>query len=86
MKFADLKCCPFCEGEEYFERRRASGIVIYNMRYDGSETHNEDMYDGLSYTDTGKRWCANCGRYIGNALKNEIGIAARRKIEMEVSE
>lgn len=51
------------------------------MRFDGEEAHNEGMYDDLSYTDTGKRWCSNCGRYLGNENKNEVGVAARRAAE-----
>lgn len=86
MKFSDLECCPFCGGEEYFERCRAKGIVVFNVRFDGEETRNEDMYDELSYTDSGRRWCTNCGRYLGNSLKNEVGVAAMRIITQEVSE
>lgn len=84
MKFTSLECCPFCGGEEYFEKRYANGFVIYNMRFDGRETHNEDMYDGLSYRDSGRRWCTNCGRYLGNELKDEAGVAASRRIERGV--
>lgn len=81
MKFSDLSFCPFCGNEEYFERRYACGTVIYHMRFDGEEINNEGMYDNLSYTDVGKRWCSNCGRYLGNENKNEVGVAARRAAE-----
>lgn len=86
MKFSDLECCPFCGSEEYFGRCRAKGIVVYNMRFDGQETHNEDMYEGLSYTDNGKRWCADCGSYLGNDLKDEVSATACRRIDREVFE
>lgn len=80
MNFSDLKHCPFCGGEEYFERRRAAGYVTYNMRFDGRETHNEGMYDGLSYEDSGKRWCTDCGCYLGNAKTGRVGVAASKKL------
>lgn len=76
MKFSDLICCPFCGNDEFFSRVLVGGHAIYNQRFDGREAHNEEMYDYLSYTDGGKRWCSNCGSYLGNAPKNTVSKAA----------
>lgn len=81
MKFSDLVCCPFCGSPEFFERRRAHGSVFFRMRFDGEETHNEGMYDGLSYEHSGKRWCSECERYLGDQNKDVVGAAARRKLD-----
>lgn len=78
MKFSDLKCCPFCGCEEFYERRRASGPVRYNMRFDGDETDNSCMYDDLNYSWNGKVWCVECDRYLGNQEKNTVGVEAER--------
>ena len=66
MKFSDLKRCPFCGCEEFYEKRYARGPVWYCMRFDGEETNNSDMYSFLSYERTGRVYCADCDRVLGN--------------------
>lgn len=81
LRFSDLARCPFCGGDEYFEVRYAHGRVFWNARFDGREAHNEGMYDDLTYSDSGRRWCSNCESYLGNQKKDEVG--ARAKIALK---
>lgn len=78
MKFTDLKYCPFCGCEEFYEKRRTTGTVTYYMRFDGDEADNSCMYEGLEYTWNGKVWCAECDRYLGNQDDNKVGVEAER--------
>ena len=75
-KFSNLKSCPFCGSEEYYEVRRASGYVIFNMRFDGKEANNESMYDNLDYNYGQKVYCSQCEAYLGNQVTNKIGSEA----------
>ena len=78
MKFSDLKCCPFCGSEEFYERRRASGPVMYYMRFDGEESNNSEMYSSLSYSGSGRVWCAACDSYLGKAETEAVGVKAEQ--------
>lgn len=78
MKFSDLKCCPFCDSDTFYERTRVRGTMTYYLRFDGEEAHNEEMYDGLDYKSSGRVWCANCGNYLGNYATDEVGVKADR--------
>ena len=79
MKFSDLKCCPFCGGEEFYERRRAVGPVTYYFRFDGEEANNSEMYSCLSYSGSGRVWCAECDSYLGNYETDVVGVRAERQ-------
>ena len=78
MVFWELKCCPFCGCEEYYERRRATGIVRYYMRFDGKEANNSEMYGDLEYDCSGRVWCCDCDAYLGNIETDTVGVKAER--------
>ena len=71
-EFSDLKSCPFCGSEEYYNRCTVKGIVQLNMRFDGEETDNECMYDNLEYYGSQKVYCRQCNAYLGNQVTNKI--------------
>lgn len=81
MEFSQLKRCPFCGSEEFFERCCAKGVVDHFMRFDGKASYHAPAYDGLEYTHNGRRWCANCEAYLGDEVKNEVASAAVRALE-----
>ena len=72
MIFKDLKACPFCGCEEYYERSRIKGYVQYRIRFDGEETDKTNMYDGTTTTPNGKFYCSNCERYLGNYITDTL--------------
>ena len=84
MKFADLKCCPFCDSEVFYVKQYAYGTMICRERFDGKEAHNEDLYDGLSYKYSGRAYCLNCGKYLGNIEKDILGKEAAKALEKGV--
>ena len=79
MKFKDLEACPFCGCDEFYEKQQTRGTIHYRIRFDGKETDNTDMYDGLITTYSGRSYCENCNRYLGNYINDEVGKAAQRK-------
>lgn len=81
MKFTELSCCPFCGCEEFFEKRWASGPVWYSMRFDGGEGDNSEMYSALTYRGTGRVYCVECDRYLGNVDTGEVSVKVARMIE-----
>lgn len=61
----DIAECPYCGCEEFYVRVRYSGEGAYRYRFDGGDTHNEDMYDCLRYTTIGKfAYCCDCEKKI----------------------
>lgn len=76
MKFSDLKCCPFCKSEEFYEKEYAKGSITYRMRFDGEETDNSTMYDNLDHYSSGRAYCDDCNRYLGNYMTDKLGKAA----------
>ena len=82
MKFSDLQCCPFCGHDEYYTKEYWYGTIYYGERFDGKEAHNENMYDSLNYKNhSGRTYCRNCNKYLGNKISNNLSKAAQKKIE-----
>lgn len=50
INFSDLTQCPFCGCDGFYVRQHAEGTVIYHHSFDGSESDNNDMYNGLIIT------------------------------------
>lgn len=44
----NLKCCPYCGGEEYYTKDHVKGIATTRYRFDGEFCDNGDMYEGIS--------------------------------------
>lgn len=81
MKFSDLKRCPFCGCDEFYEKRYARGPVWYYMRFDGEEINNSEMYSQLDYEGTGRVYCAECDRVLGNFETGHVSAQVIREIE-----
>lgn len=81
MKFAELRCCPFCGGEEFIEKRWAAGPIWYCMRFDGKEADNSEMYSMLTHKGSGRVYCADCDRYLGNMDTGDVSVKVARLIE-----
>ena len=61
----NIKCCPYCGSEEYYIKQSFKGVCNYNMRFDGEETENGNMYENSSYKDTSKyTWCSECNKRL----------------------
>lgn len=78
--FEDLTKCPFCGCEVFYTMQKPIGMVQYRMRFDGEETDNEQMYDGLHFKETGKAYCFGCNQYLGNYFAGTVGTAAQRQL------
>ena len=83
MRFSELKCCPYCGGEEFYEKRYARGPVWFFMGFDGREADNTEMYSQLSYEGSGRVYCAECDRYLGNPDRNTVAVAVSRLLEVK---
>lgn len=79
MQFTDLKCCPFCGCEMYYEKQTVKGQIEYNSMFNGKEAPNDNLYEGLNYYYSGKCYCRECGKYIGNNAKNIVGTLAEKQ-------
>ena len=80
MQFKDLEACPFCGCDEFYEKQQARGTINYRMRFDGKETDNSAMYDGLITLYSGRVYCNDCSRYLGNYLKNIVSKLAEKQL------
>lgn len=72
MKFSELNVCPFCGSTEFYSKQQASGTVRYYKSFDGTEVDNCQMYDSLNYQYSGKRYCADCDKYLGDEDANTV--------------
>lgn len=80
MKFTDLKECPFCGCDHYYSKQYARGPIIYYQRFDGEEAYNGDMYDLLTIKYGSGRYCYDCKKYLGNAVKNTVSKEAEKAL------
>lgn len=78
FKFSDLKCCPFCGCEMYYEKQTVTGKIEFNSMFNGEEAPNYELYDSLEHTYSGRCYCSDCNKYLGNNLKNTIGAEAKK--------
>ncbi|WP_303820733.1 hypothetical protein [Ruminococcus flavefaciens] len=86
MKLSELTCCPFCnEGTEYYESIYVHGAVKHYSGYDGkfNSIINTKMYDYLQNTCSGRVYCANCNKYIGNYLTDRLSKAAKNALKQK---
>lgn len=57
--------CPYCGNkEEFYIKQQIHGTVYFNMRFDGEEGENGDMYDTTHYTGGKYAYCRNCGKRL----------------------
>ena len=79
MRFQDLEACPFCGCDEFYEKQQVRGTTTYRTRFDGEEADNEDMYESLFTTSSGRAYCCDCNKFLGNTKNNTVSKAAQRK-------
>ena len=61
----NIKCCPYCGGEEYYIKQSYKGNCEYILRFDGDEAENGDIHQGAQYKNTSKyAWCQNCDKRL----------------------
>jgi len=74
MKFSDLTECPFCGYDEFYTNAYVYGNTRYAESFDGHEVDNESLYEGLiSKPVSGRAYCQNCRRYLGNKIADKVG-------------
>ena len=81
VKFKDLTECPFCGFDEYYGKYYTYGTIRMYSHYDGKfqSVSNADMYESLTTrNDSGRMYCGNCDRYIGNIYTDKISSAAEK--------
>ncbi len=61
----DIKECPYCGNDEFYYKQHMVGDGLMFCRYDGKETENGDMHEGLRYTPKGKfAYCTECKKRV----------------------
>lgn len=83
MKFTDLKFCPFCGSEMYYENQAVKGKVEFNSLFNGEEVPNYDLYEGLTHTCSGRCYCRDCDKYLGNNLRNTVSKEAEKLLNVK---
>jgi RNase P subunit RPR2 len=71
--------CPHCGSEEgYYTKTQVSGTARYYCHYDGSEAHNEEMYDSLVYKESKYAYCSECHKRLFKTLEIETTLAQEK--------
>ncbi len=89
MRFDDLDRCPFCGFGSFYEKQQVRGTITYRMNFTVEERYeadNTDMYNSLSSTNSGRAYCDDCNRYIGNYITGVIGKEAERVLKEKNNE
>ena len=84
MKLSDLTCCPFCEAETgYYENIYLHGSTHHYSGYDGefNSSLNSEMFDSLLSNYSGRVYCQECNKYIGNHFTDRLSKAAKDAIK-----
>lgn len=81
FNFSDLKNCPFCGCKMYYEKQTVKGNIEFNSLFNGKDAPNDDLYEGLTYTYSGRCYCRDCNKYLGNHLSNTVGKEAKRLLK-----
>ena len=57
--------CPRCGSDEgYYTKDYLYGRSSFNYNYDGTESDNSGMYDGLNCKSGNIAYCINCGKRL----------------------
>ena len=81
MKLDELKVCPFCNGDTFYQQFKIVGETIIRNRFDGEECDNAGLYDYADFVPkNSKVYCYICNRYLGNKDKNELSKAAEKRL------
>ena len=82
MKFKELEECPFCGHDTFYTVQYVYGSLHYRERFDGEESENGEMYDGLNCAKfSGRAYCDRCHSYIGNVETNELAKGAEKAVK-----
>ena len=64
--------CPYCGSDEgYYTKDYVCGPSYYHYNFDGSEAHNESMYDLTSHKRGKYAYCTNCDKRLFKIGKRE---------------
>lgn len=86
MDFKNLEKCPFCGCMIFYQIDYAKGYVPYRFTHIGkdSDIHNEEMYDGLSFSMRKKHsgfYCDSCQKKLGDRITGMVTQQALNKIK-----
>ncbi len=57
--------CPKCGSEDgFYTKEQARGPIRYKYNFDGSESDNGEMYEGLSFFGGNYAYCIACDKRI----------------------
>lgn len=81
MKFTDLRSCPFCGCKMYYKKQTVKGCIEFNSLFNGEEAPNYDLYEGLTHIYSGRCYCRDCDKHLGNNLKNTVSKEAEKLLK-----
>jgi len=61
---SELNKCPYCGCDEYIEYFTVSGKTHFRYRFDGKDSCNEDMHNGMRQIPQKFIYCACCDKKI----------------------
>ena len=59
--------CPYCGYDEFEVELIYSGRGGFLYRFDGAETDNGQMHEGINYRELKTAYCGQCKKKIGRA-------------------
>ena len=57
--------CKFCGNTTYYRIVKYSGRGLVHYNFDGSDTDNDHMHDGVNYSENKSIFCSNCREKLG---------------------
>jgi len=62
---SDLKCCPHCGHDEFFNKQTLTGKTEYYGRYDGEQVENGHVYDDIEAKYSKYNYCSMRRKRVG---------------------
>lgn len=68
-----IERCPHCgKGTGFYQKNYVYGPVSYNLKFDGTEDDNSEMYNALNYKYGKVAYCSECDKKIANVVDMEV--------------
>lgn len=67
----------------YYEKQTVKDHIEFNSLFNGEEAPNDDLYEGLTYTYSGRCYCCDCNKYLGNNLINTVSKEAEKFLNIK---
>ena len=64
----EIKCCPYCEHDEFYRVTIVSGRTESHYRFDGADAENSHLHESIHYRDLKAAYCCQCQKKLPTSV------------------